>query len=128
MIDTYPSPTLAATATVAGERLDQLIARTTGLSRTRAKALIEAGHVRDSGADAAGATIREADFRVKPGQSFAIIVPEPQEAQPKAETIPLRIVYEDADLLVVDKPAGLVVHPAPGHHGGTLVKIGRAHV
>ena len=117
---------LTATATTSGERLDQLIARTTGLSRTRAKALIEAGHV-TTGTSKTPLTIREADFRVKPDQSFAIIVPEPEDAEPKAESIKLNVVYEDADLLVIDKPAGLVVHPAPGHHGGTLVNALLAH-
>jgi 23S rRNA pseudouridine1911/1915/1917 synthase len=113
---------LTATATAQGERLDRLVARATGLSRTRAKALIEAGHV-----SAAAATIREADFRVKPGQHFVIVVPEPEPAEPQPETIALRIVYEDADLLVIDKPPGLVVHPAPGHRGGTLVNALLAH-
>lgn len=120
-----PAPTampLTATATVRGERLDLLVARAAGLSRTRAKALIEAGHV-----SAAAATIRDADFRVKPGQSFTIIVPEPEPAQPEPEAIAITIVYEDDDLLVVDKPAGMVVHPAPGHSAGTLVNALLAH-
>lgn len=113
---------LTAVATAQGERLDQLVARAAGLSRTRAKALILAGHV-----STAAGTIRDADFRVKPGQSFDIVVPEPEPAAPQAEAIALSIVYEDADLLVVDKPAGLVVHPAPGHSGGTLVNALLAH-
>lgn len=113
---------LTATATVAGERLDLLIARAAAVSRTRAKALIETGNV------AFGATtIREADYRVKPGQTFAVTVPEPESAVPTAEQIALRVLYEDDDLLVVDKPAGLVVHPAPGHTGGTLVNALLAH-
>jgi 23S rRNA pseudouridine1911/1915/1917 synthase len=113
---------LTATATAAGERLDLLIARAAGVSRTRAKALIETGNV------ALGATtIREADYRVKPGQAFAITVPAPESAVPMAEQIALRVLYEDDDLLVVDKPAGLVVHPAPGHFGGTLVNALLAH-
>jgi 23S rRNA pseudouridine1911/1915/1917 synthase len=113
---------LTATATVAGERLDLLIARAAAVSRTRAKALIETGHV------AFGATtIREPDYRVKPGQTFAVMVPEPESAVPMAEQIALRVLYEDDDLLVVDKPAGLVVHPAPGHSGGTLVNALLAH-
>ena len=113
---------LTAVATAQGERLDRLVARATGLSRTRAKALIEAGHV-----SAAAATIRDADFRVKQGQSFAILVPAPEPAEPEAEAIALNVIYEDADLLVVDKPAGLVVHPAPGHSRGTLVNALLAH-
>ena len=117
---------LTATATTPGERLDLLIARAASVSRTRAKALIEAGCV-TTAAPTVPATIREADFRVKQGQSFAIIVPEPEDAEPKAESIALNVVYEDTDLLVIDKPAGLVVHPAPGHGGGTLVNALLAH-
>lgn len=113
---------LRAVATTRGERLDQLVARAAGLSRTRAKALILAGHV-----STAAGTIRDADFRVKPAQSFAIVVPEPEPAAPQPEMIALTVVYEDSDLLVVDKPAGLVVHPAPGHSGGTLVNALLAH-
>lgn len=113
---------LTVTATAAGERLDLLIARAAGVSRTRAKALIETGNV------AFGATtIREADYRVKPGQTFAVMVPEPESAVPAAERIALCVLYEDDDLLVIDKPAGLVVHPAPGHSGGTLVNALLAH-
>jgi 23S rRNA pseudouridine1911/1915/1917 synthase len=116
------APTLTATTTDEGERLDRLIARAAGVSRTRAKALIEAGHV-----SAAAATIRDANFRVKPGQRFDVVVPEPEPAEPLPEVIALTVVYEDDDLLVIDKPAGLVVHPAPGHSGGTLVNALLAH-
>jgi 23S rRNA pseudouridine1911/1915/1917 synthase len=116
------APTLTATTTDEGERLDRLIARAAGVSRTRAKALIEAGHV-----SAAAATIRDANFRVKPGQRFDVVVPEPEPAEPLPEVIALAVVYEDDDLLVIDKPAGLVVHPAPGHSGGTLVNALLAH-
>jgi 23S rRNA pseudouridine1911/1915/1917 synthase len=110
------------TATTDGERLDQLVARGAGLSRTRAKILIEAGHV-----SAGAATIRDANHRVKQGQSFVVAIPEPEDPEPKAEPIALKVLYEDDDLLVIDKPAGLVVHPAPGHHGGTLVNALLAH-
>jgi 23S rRNA pseudouridine1911/1915/1917 synthase len=110
------------TATTDGERLDQLVARGAGLSRTRAKALIEAGHV-----SAGAATIRDANHRVKQGQSFVVAIPEPEDATPTAEPIALVVLYEDEDLLVIDKPAGLVVHPAPGHSGGTLVNALLAH-
>jgi 23S rRNA pseudouridine1911/1915/1917 synthase len=110
------------TATADGERLDQFVARGAGLSRTRAKALIEAGHV-----SAGAATIRDANHRVKQGQSFVVAIPEPEDAEPAAEPIALQILYEDEDLLVIDKPAGLVVHPAPGHRGGTLVNALLAH-
>lgn len=63
----------------------------------------------------------KASLKVEAGQRVAVHIPAPAETQLQAEEIPLAIVYEDDDLLVVDKPAGLVVHPAPGHSGGTLV-------
>ncbi|MGE5538070.1 MAG: RluA family pseudouridine synthase [Gemmatimonas sp.] len=119
---TAPHGVCEVAATSGGERLDQLVARGAGLSRTRAKALIEAGHV-----SAGGATIRDANYRVKQGQSFVVAVPEPEDAAPRAEPIALNVLYEDEDLLVIDKPAGLVVHPAPGHRGGTLVNALLAH-
>ncbi len=107
----------------AGERLDRLLARhLNGLSRSRMKALIEAGAVSTD-----GATIGEASFRVKPGQTFAIDIPETREAEPEAQAIPLDVVYEDREVIVVNKPAGLVVHPAPGNPDRTLVNALLAH-
>ncbi len=107
----------------AGKRLDAALARAVpGLSRTRVAALIRAGHVR-----AGAAAVHDADLRVKAGQSFAIFVPESEPAAPKAEAIALTILHEDGDLVVIDKPAGLVVHPAPGHWEGTLVNALLAH-
>lgn len=115
---------VSADAGDAGERLDRLIAaRAPGLSRSRAKALIEAGQVSLHG----GETISEPSYRVKPGQTFAIIVPEPESALPVPQDIALDIVYEDADLIVVNKPAGMVVHPAEGNPDGTLVNALLAH-
>jgi 23S rRNA pseudouridine1911/1915/1917 synthase len=106
-----------------GERLDRFLARRLpGLSRSRLKQLIEAGCV-----SAGGATLSEPSRRVKPGQVFAIAVPEAVPATPQGEAIALDIVYEDDDLIVVDKPAGMVVHPAPGNSGGTLVNALIAH-
>lgn len=117
---------VTATAGDAGERLDRLIAaQLPELSRSRAKALIGARHVRLLGGG--GETISDPSYRVKPGQSFAIFVPEPEPALPRAQDIPLDIVYEDADLIVVNKPAGLVVHPAEGNPDGTLVNALIAH-
>lgn len=114
---------VTATATDAGERLDRLIAaRLPGITRSRAKALIEAGRV-----NLGGETISEPSRRVKPGQSFAIFVPEAEPALPRGQDIPLDIAYEDADLIVVNKPAGLVVHPAEGNPDGTLVNALIAH-
>ena len=80
------------------------------LSRTRLKALIEAGAVAVD-----GRTIRDPGHRVNSGASILIDVPPPAPAKPAAEPIPLNVVYEDADIIVIDKPKGLVVHPAAGH-------------
>jgi 23S rRNA pseudouridine1911/1915/1917 synthase len=86
------------------------------LSRSAAARLIREGGVRIN-----GRTAHAAD-RVSAGDIVEYEPPEPRPpARAKAESIPLRVVYEDADLVVIDKPAGMVVHPAPGHHSGTLV-------
>jgi len=107
----------------AGERLDRLFAsRFPELSRSRVKALIEAGRV-----STGGATISEPSHRVKPGQTFAIIIPEPEPAAPAAQAIPLEIHYEDADIIVVNKPPGMAVHPGPGTPDLTLVNALIAH-
>ncbi|WP_118134902.1 RluA family pseudouridine synthase [Oceanicella sp. SM1341] len=88
-----------------------------GLSRSRLRALIEEGAV----ARAGGETVTEPKTKVKPGESWVIRPPAPVAAEPEPEAIPLDIVFEDADLVVVNKPAGMVVHPAPGAERGTLV-------
>jgi 23S rRNA pseudouridine1911/1915/1917 synthase len=106
-----------------GTRVDRLLAaRLAGLSRSRIKALIEAGAL-----SADGATINEPSLRVKPGQTFAIVIPETRDAEPEAQAIALDILYEDSDIVVVNKPAGLVVHPAPGNPDRTLVNALIAH-
>jgi len=106
-----------------GARLDRYLAqRLDGLSRARLKVLIEGGHVRVD-----GATISEPDYRVKQGQHLAVFVPQPESPVPKGQAIALEVVYEDADVIVVDKPAGLVVHPAPGNPDRTLVNALIAH-
>jgi 23S rRNA pseudouridine1911/1915/1917 synthase len=106
-----------------GERLDRaLAAQLPEFSRSRLKALIEEGRVR-----MAGETLSEASYRVKSGQNFAISVPEPRAADPVAQAMDLAIVYEDEELIVIDKPAGLVVHPAPGNQDATLVNALLAH-
>jgi 23S rRNA pseudouridine1911/1915/1917 synthase len=107
----------------AGQRLDKFLAsRLPELSRARLQDLIEAGQVsRDA------AVITDGSSRVKPGQSYAVHVPEPRPATPQREALPLDIVFEDEHLLVLDKPAGLVVHPAPGHARGTLVNALLGH-
>jgi 23S rRNA pseudouridine1911/1915/1917 synthase len=104
-----------------GERLDRFLSQTAAarglaLSRTRLKALIEAGQVTVDGAEA-----RDPAARVAEGERIALAVPPAEDAAIAGEDLPLKIVYEDEHLIVIDKPAGLVVHPAPGHAAGTLV-------
>jgi 23S rRNA pseudouridine1911/1915/1917 synthase len=117
------SETVVVADAQAGERLDRVLAaRIAHLSRTRLKALILAGEV------AIGAsTIRDPGHRVNAGDTIAVTLPPPEPAEPEAEAIPLAVVYEDDDIIVVDKPAGMVVHPAAGHRGGTLVNALIAH-
>jgi 23S rRNA pseudouridine1911/1915/1917 synthase len=105
-----------------GERLDRVLAARTALSRSRLKALILDGAV------AVGPrTIRDPGYRVNAGDAIDIDVPPPEPAEPAAERIPLNVVFEDKDIVVIDKPAGLVVHPAAGHASGTLVNALIAH-
>jgi 23S rRNA pseudouridine1911/1915/1917 synthase len=107
----------------AGWRLDQLLGRRhVEVSRSRFQALIAAGRVTVD-----GETIREAKRRVKPGETLGFSLPEPDRAGPEAEPIALAIVYEDDHLVVIDKPAGLVVHPGHGNWTGTLVNALIAH-
>jgi 23S rRNA pseudouridine1911/1915/1917 synthase len=107
----------------AGERLDRaLAAELPGLTRSRLKQLIEEGRVA-----AAGATIRDPARRVKPGQVFTVTIPEPVPDTPLPQALALDVRYEDEHLLVLEKPAGIVVHPAPGNSEGTLVNALLAH-
>jgi len=107
----------------AGARLDRLLAATLpGLSRSRLKALIEAGQVLSG-----GQALTSPAAKVKDGQTFAIIIPEVKPVALAAQAIPLDIIFEDSDLIVLDKPAGLVVHPAAGNPDGTLVNALIAH-
>lgn len=107
----------------AGERVDRFIAlHSGGLSRSRVKTLIEAGHLtRD------GQSVTEPAETVKAGQSYSLSVPSAVPAVPEGEAMAFDIYYEDSDLLVLNKPAGLVVHPAPGNETGTLVNGLVAH-
>ncbi len=115
--------TVTAGEAEAGGRLDRVLAGlVSNLSRTRIKALIGEGRI-----SADGETIMDPSYRVKPGQTFAIIVPESRPAAPEPQPIDLDIVFEDKDVLVIDKPAGLVVHPAPGNPDRTLVNALIAH-
>nr|WP_047169761.1 RluA family pseudouridine synthase [Sphingomonas sp. Y57] len=101
-----------------GWRLDRaLAAALPTLSRERLKALISSGQV----SQADGTLARDPAMKVAPGARFAVIVPDPAPAHNEAQDIPLVVVHEDEHLIVVDKPAGLVVHPAAGNPDGTLV-------
>jgi 23S rRNA pseudouridine1911/1915/1917 synthase len=112
-----------AGANDAGTRLDRFLAgKLPELSRARLQALIADGAVRSG-----GRTIRDGNHRIKPGETYEVAVPPPAPAEPQGEDIPLHVVYEDKDLIVIDKPAGLVVHPAAGNPDGTLVNALIAH-
>ncbi len=108
--------THTVTAAEAGQRLDVWLATVLpGCSRARVQALLRTGQItRD------GATLRPSEM-TRTGQVITVVIPPPTPATPQPEDRPLDIVYEDADLVVLDKPADLVVHPAPGHATGTLV-------
>jgi 23S rRNA pseudouridine1911/1915/1917 synthase len=106
-----------------GARLDRFLAgKIAELSRTRLKSLILEGAV-----EVSGRTVRDPEYRVNAGDAIAVAVPEAEPAKPAGEKIPLAIVYEDKDVIVLDKPAGLVVHPAAGNRSGTLVNALIAH-
>jgi 23S rRNA pseudouridine1911/1915/1917 synthase len=114
---------LVVAADDAGDRLDRMLARHIGeLSRSRLKLLIEAGAVAVD-----GQTIRDPSHKVNSGSAILVDVPPPVPAKPEPEAIPLRVIYEDGDLIVIDKPRNLVVHPAAGHWTGTLVNALIAH-
>jgi len=113
---------LHVTAQAKGERLDRTLAQASDLSRSRLKALILAGAV-----TVGNRTIRDPEHRVNVGDAIAVAVPPQAEPAPQGEAIPLRVVHEDADLIVIDKPKGLVVHPAAGNPSGTLVNALIAH-
>ena len=117
------SEKLVVAAEETGERLDRVLAaRVADLSRSRHKALILAGRVAID-----GATIRDPGHRVNAGGTIMVDVPPADEAGVGPENIPLKVVFEDDELIVIDKPAGLVVHPAAGNWSGTLVNALIAH-
>jgi 23S rRNA pseudouridine1911/1915/1917 synthase len=107
-----------------GVRLDRFLAARpdAALSRTRLKALIEQGHVAVDGAPA-----RDPSLPVRAGQAVTLSVPAAEDPEPAGEAIALAIRHEDDHIIVIDKPAGLVVHPAAGHATGTLVNALIAH-
>ncbi len=101
---------------MAGERIDKVIcACSSELSRSAAQKLLESGSVKIG-----GITVTK-NYKVKAGEMICVVIPEPRELEIRAENIPLDIRYEDDDLLVVNKPKGMVVHPAAGNYDGTLV-------
>ena len=105
------------------ERLDKvLLSRYPDFSRSRIEGLVKAGFVTVNGAVAA-----KAGMKVSSGDEITVEVPPPVPAVPEPEDIPLSVVFEDDDMLVIDKPPGMVVHPAPGHFTGTLVNALLAH-
>ncbi len=106
-----------------GERLDRFLARhVPDLSRTRLKALVLDGAV-----SLAGTSERDPGKRLEPGSVVTLEVPPAEDPAPRGEDIPLTVVYEDDQLIVIEKPVGLVVHPAAGHESGTLVNALIAH-
>jgi 23S rRNA pseudouridine1911/1915/1917 synthase len=108
---------VAVDAAEAGSRLDAALARAVPVfSRNRLKDLILAGAVSIN-----GVAVTQPNYRLKPGEEIRLVAPEPVEAEPEPEAIPLDVLYEDDELIVVNKPAGMVVHPAPGSLRGTLV-------
>jgi 23S rRNA pseudouridine1911/1915/1917 synthase len=123
MADRSRSETLTAADMDLGNRLDRVLAsRLPDLSRSRLKALILAGEV------AIGArTIRDPGHRVNAGDRITVGIPAAESAAPGGEAIPLDVVFEDDAVIVIDKPSGLVVHPAAGHWSGTLVNALIAH-
>jgi 23S rRNA pseudouridine1911/1915/1917 synthase len=115
--------TFAVPAESTGARLDVfLVSVLAGQSRSHIQRLIKDGHVRVDGREA------KPNLAVKAGQAVAVEIPDPIDPEPRPEALPLPIVYQDRDLIVVDKPAGMVVHPAAGHASGTLVNALLHHV
>ena len=99
------------------DRLDVwLVSMTAGCSRARIQGLMKAGRLSVN-----GAPVSKAPFRVSPGDVVELSIPPPVPANPEPQDIPIDVIFEDEDILVLNKPAGLVVHPAPGHLDGTLV-------
>jgi len=115
--------TLQVSAEQAGERLDKALAMLAGeISRARLQQVIKEGGVRLN-----GAVIGDGKRKVAEGDAISLIMPAARPPDPVGQDIPLDVVYEDDDLIVIDKPAGLVVHPAGGHEDGTLVNALIAH-
>ena len=98
-----------------GERLDRYVAaELADYSRSYVQGLIESGHVLVDGVQ------RKSKFRITPGEVVSVEIPPLEADEILPDAIPLDVIYEDSDVIVIDKPAGMVVHPAPGHPRGTL--------
>lgn len=113
--------TCAVPESAAGERLDVFVAAASGEARSAVARWCKAGAV------TVNAVVRKANYRLRAGDAVAALIPETQADVPTAEDIPLDILYEDEDMLVINKPRGMVVHPAYGHRTGTLVHALLAH-
>jgi 23S rRNA pseudouridine1911/1915/1917 synthase len=117
------SKSYSFTAAASGLRVDKFLSENCpDLSRTQAQKLIEEGHV------TVNDRITRSSLKLLEGDKIAVIIPPPLPSPLAPEAIPLKVIYEDSDLMVVDKPAGLTVHPAPGHYTHTLVNAILAHV
>jgi 23S rRNA pseudouridine1911/1915/1917 synthase len=122
MTEPTPLPAIELEAEAPGERLDVFVARLIpSLTRARVQKLIDQGHVLLEGHRA------KASLRLDAGQRVSVDIPPPEEATAVAEDIELDILFEDADMLVVNKPPGMTVHPSPGHTTSTLVNAILAH-
>ena len=107
--------TYTVSAESVGKRLDAYLGEAADISRSAAAKLIESGEVTVNGKKA------EKKYSVKENDKIEIEIPEPEEYEAQPENIPLDVVYEDSDIIVINKPSGMVVHPAPGNYTGTLV-------
>ena len=123
-----PEPlVLTVTADAAGQRTDKALTalaalQQPNLSRVRVQALMAEGHV-----SLDGKPVMDVSRKIREGEIYTLILPPLEKAEPEPQDIPLTIVYEDDDVIVIDKPAGLVVHPAPGNRDRTLVNALLAH-
>lgn len=117
------SNTVVVDASMAGRRLDHVLVETwSDFSRARLQGLIRLGAVHVD-----GTVTTSPGLKVKAGAVIELNVPEPEDPEPRGQSLPLDVVFEDDALIVIDKPAGLVVHPSPGHSDGTLVNALIAH-
>lgn len=107
--------TVTAEAEDAGTRADVFLAAKLGVSRSNMQKLLEDGRVKR------GEKIIKANYKVRAGEKFVVDIPEPEPIEAVPENIPLDIIYEDDDVVVLNKARGMVVHPAPGNYTGTLV-------